>query len=250
MQRTALLAVSLATVVCCVSTAPAATAPPSMSHESMIVQKHMNRVSVGGQYEFIEREIAPAGRDTGRLRAKVYGGYLGFDLFHWLTAFGTLGVLEVSEVDVPGAFEDFDEDKRWSAGAHANLWHYDITEPDFMTGRLSIGVVAERAEYSISGEGVSLEWTETVVAVPVGYELPADESLLSTVHGLLISAGPIFSEIDGDYSEPGRHIPFDAEQEMGMLLGADAFLAENLTVGGQLQIFNKTTFNVGVRYHF
>ena len=228
----------------------AGSAPVSMSHDTFLVQRELPWVSVGLGIELLEREIRVDGSSPGRVRANTLSGYLGVDLLHWFTVFGTLGRLEIDAIDIPGAVGALDDDRRWSFGISANVWHIDIEEPEIMTGRLSIGLIGEYTQYDASGTGEALDWTEQAIAVPVSYFLPAEQRKLSSVHGAAFFLGPIYSHIDGDYSAGGRRTNFDEEQEIGLLAGTDVFLARNLTVGGQIQYFEKVSANLSLRFHF
>ena len=228
----------------------AGSVPVSMSHDTFLVQRKAPWVSVGAGLEILEREIRVDKVSPGRMRATTLSGYLGIDLLHWFTVFSTLGRLEIDTIDIPGAAGDWDDDRRWSFGASANVWHINIEDPAILTGRLSIGLVGEYTQYDASGSGESLDWREQAIAVPVSLFLPAERRKLSSVHGAAFFFGPIYSLIDGDYSTDGRRTDFDEEQEIGLLAGMDAFLARNLTVGGQIQYFEQVAANFSFRYHF
>lgn len=236
----------------------AGSVPVSMSHDTFLVQRNAPWVSVGAGLEILEREVHVDKVSPGRMRATTLSGYLGIDLLHWFTVFSTLGRLEIDTIDIPGidtidipgAAGDWDNDRRWSFGASANVWHINIEEPPILTGRLSIGLVGEYTQYDASGSGESLDWTEQAIAVPVSLFLPAERRKLSSVHGAAFFLGPIYSLIDGYYSTDGRRTDFDEEQEIGLLAGMDAFLARNLTVGGQIQCFEQVAANFSFRYHF
>ena len=228
----------------------AGSAPISMSEDTFLVQRKMPWVSVGGGIELLERQLQLAGGAPGRVRAENVLGYLGVDLRHWFTVFGTLGQLNMQSVDIPGAVGDFKDDRRWSFGFNANVWHIDIEEPEIMAGRLTIGLVGEYTRYDASETGESLEWTEYALAVPIGYMLYVEPRKIQTVHGAVFFAGPIYSTLDGDYSAGGSRTDFDEEQPLGVLAGVDVFLAKNLTLGGHIQYFEEPSANFSLRYHF
>jgi len=228
----------------------AGSVPVSMSHDTLLVQRKLPWVSVGVGLEILERELRVDKTSTGRVRANTLSGYLGIDALHWLTVFGTMGRLEIDSIDIPGAVGALDNDRRWSFGVSANVWHINIEEPEVMTGRLSIGLIGEYTQYDASGTGESLDWTEQAIAIPVSYFVPAEQRKLSSVHGAAFFLGPIYSLIDGDYSTGGRRVDFDEEQEFGLLAGTDVFLARNVTVGAQIQYFEQVSANFSFRYHF
>ena len=119
-----------------------------------------------------------------------------------------------------------------------------------MRGRLSIGLTFELVENAVDNGSAELEWTETAIAVPFGYEIPAEQSGLSQVHSLLLYAGPLYSRLDGDLTSAGVRLDLDEDKDFGLLAGADIFLAQNLAIGGQIQYFDEISFNVSARYHF
>ncbi|MDA0990749.1 MAG: hypothetical protein O3A51_08365 [Verrucomicrobia bacterium] len=230
--------------------ASAATAATSMSRESLINQASMDRISVGAFYEHFDRDIAQSVSAGGRLTGDAYGGYLGIDLAHWLTLFGTLATFSVDDIKVPGTPKTYGDDSKWSVGINASVWEHAVTEPTFMEGRLTIGLVAEYASFDVADAGATLEWTELAVAVPVSYYLPADRSLISEVDGLLLTAGPIYSTLDGSYRDGGFHVDFEQDKEIGLLAGAEVYLARNVTVGCNLYLFDATGYSVSLRFHF
>lgn len=246
-------AIGIATVTLLTGFAPqsfAGSAPASMSPDTFLVQREMPRVSVGAGLELLERELRLDGGGPARMRADTLSGYLGVDLLHWFTAFGTLGRLDIDAIDIPGATGDLQDDRRWSFGINANVWHIDVEKPETTAGRLTIGIIGEYTQYDASGSGESLDWTEYAIAIPVGYSLLVEPRTLPTVYGAVFFAGPIYSTIDGDYTAGGRRTDFEEEQEIGLLAGANVYFAKNVVFGGQIQYFEKVSSNLSVRFHF
>ena len=231
-------------------TASAASLRGSMSHDAMITKEAIPRISVGLDVELLERELELHDGTKGRLRSNSLGPYLGIDVNHWLTIFGTWSVLDIEEVDVPGGNAEYEDDVRWSIGAHANLWQTDISQPDSMSGRVSIRASIEYSSYDATSKGVNVDWTEFALAIPFGYELYNDRSKLSGVYSLLMFAGPIYSTVDGDVGGNVPSVGFDESENWGLLAGAELFLAENVSLLGQIHYFEEVSGSFAGRYHF
>ncbi len=244
-------AINLALVAIGLSmTASAASLRGSMSHDALIHEEALPRVSVGVDLELLERDLELGDGTLGRLRSNALGLYLGVDVDHWLTVYGTWAVLEIEEVEVPGGDADYEDDTRWSLGANANLWEIDISSPRQMNGRVSIRANIELAMYDATSKGINIDWEEFAFAVPIAYELYNDHKHLDGVHSLMLFAGPIYSTVEGDVGGAVPEVNFDESENWGLLAGAELFLAENVSLLGQIHYFEQVSGNFSARYHF
>jgi hypothetical protein len=231
-------------------TASAASLRGSMSHEAMISEDSIPRISVGLDLELLERDLELSDGTTGRLRANSLGPYLGVDVTPWFTVFGTWSILDVEEVDVPGGDAEYEDDLRWSIGAAANLWQTDIDRPDAMSGRVSIRASLEYTSYDATSKGINVDWTEFAIALPFGYELYNERTKLSGVYSLLLFAGPLYSSVEGDVDGSVPSVSFDESENWGLLAGTELFLAENVSLTGQIHYFDQVSGSFAGRYHF
>ena len=88
----------------------------------------------------LRRDVRIDTSQSSELKGMAYSGYLGVDARPWLTVFGTAGMLSLDALPNTGVVDDYDSDLRWSLGLNASLWHIDLQAPDFMRGRLSLGL--------------------------------------------------------------------------------------------------------------
>lgn len=242
---------TLALVVIGISfTASAASLRGSMSHDALIHEDAIPRISVGIDLELLERDLELGDGTLGRLRSNALGPYLGVDLNHWFTIFGTWAILDIEKVDVPGGDANYEDDTRWSLGAQANLWQTDITRPEAMSGRISIRASIEYASYDATSKGINVDWTEFALTLPCGYELYNDHTKLSGVYSLLLFAGPIYSTVDGDVGGSIPSVNFNESENWGLLAGAELFFAENVSLLGQIHYFDQVSGSFSGRYHF
>ncbi|MCE9612667.1 MAG: hypothetical protein K8T26_00230 [Lentisphaerae bacterium] len=228
----------------------AAPAPDHMGDRSLIESGPLPRLSLGANIELLERDIDVDNRDPGTLKGSAYSGYLGVDATRWLTVHGTAGAMFLDSLETAAVEDDFDSGLRWSVGLNASLWHVDLEEPEFARGRLSIGATAEYLESTSSGTDGDVTWSEVSVTLPLGFEIPNDPMLYWGVYSLFLYAGPVFSQLDGNIDRPGRRVDFSESQDVGVLGGADIYMARNLSLGGQIQYFDAMSANISARYHF
>lgn len=234
----------------------AAAFPGAISRDSMVVAESLNRLSIGVDYEVIKRDIlfdAGGGNMQDSLEAAAISGFLGVDITPWLTPFVTLGssYLEDSDRDQNG-----DAKFKWSAGVNLNIWHYDIVSPDFLSGRLSIESMVEYASYdseSVNGGGGTVEWSDFSVVVPFCYEMFEDLSPLadkSLRKSLNLYVGPALSVIDGTVQSGFGEESFSEDEQVGFIAGGDIFLADKVSIGAHVMVFDQTTVTGSIRYHF
>jgi len=234
--------------------AVAGTFPSGIAREALAESESLDRLSVGADYELMRRDVryGSAGEKTS-IESEFVGGFLGLDLVSWLTLFGTAGAASVKD-DVSGV--DGDWIFSWSVGLGAHFWKYELREPSWMAGVLSIRGVAEYARRSSENVGWSLdtvEWSEVSIALPVCYEMFEDLSPLvdrSLQKSLNLYAGPALSLWDGRRKGAWGTEDSEAEKEFGVIAGADVFLARNLSVGGHVLVLDDVSARGSLRYHF
>lgn len=179
--------------------------------------------------------------------------YLGYDATTWLTIFGTAGT---SEMKSNGSFQfgssQFGNGSfLWSGGVQANLWRTDIADPEFMAGTLMLKGLVEYTKYNFDGSNYSdkPEWSDIWFALPFSYEVfvTKEEDLAQTPYSLTMSIGPAVSLINGSTSD-GR--TYSEKSSIGVMGGADIYMAHNLSFGFQIQYFDNVSMGGDVIYHF
>jgi hypothetical protein len=226
--------------------------PGAISRESMVTADNLSRLSVGVDYEAIQRDILVGGAGIANtLEARSIDGFFAVDMTPWLSPFFTLGASSVLDA---GSDEYGDYKLKWSVGLNFNIWHYDIESPDFLSGRLSIESMVEYARYAsenVGNEGNHVKWTDLTAILPICYEMfedispIADKSLRTSLN---LYAGPALSIVDGTFS--ARDASFAEDQRFGFIGGVDIFLAEKVSIGAHMLVFDQASVTATLRYHF
>jgi hypothetical protein len=221
--------------------ASAATLGGAGMRDSLVEPDNLNPISAGVDYQMLKRPVAWDGGGVQQLQARVISGQLGVDLTPWCMVFGTLGCSEARwEGDNYGGGQ-----LKWSAGTRLNWWHTDITDPEFMEGRLSFQTVAEFAQYR---SGDDWRWNEVYADFTLNYELFSTKmtDIKQYPYSLVLFGGPAISKIDGHAGSTD----FSEDNLLGVVGGVDLYLSHNLSLGGQLTYFDQTSLGISARYHF
>lgn len=227
--------------------------PGAISRDSLVSAESLNRLSVGVDYEVIKRDIVVDSGGADSLEADSVCGFIGVDVTPWLSPFVTLGSSAVVD---PSTDDSGDSKFKWSAGLNLNIWHYDIVSPDFLSGRLSIESMVEYAKYAsenVGWRGETVEWSDTTVVIPFCYEMFEDLSPLadkSLRKSLNLYVGPALSVLDGTVQSGGGEESFSEDQQIGFIGGVDIFLADKVSIGAHVLVFDQTTVTGSIRYHF
>lgn len=250
-MRTTLIAAAACAVALFVFDAAAASTTAAGSRESLAAPSTLARWSVGADYEHTDRGIKRSGAADGTLQADTVAGFIGYDATEWLVLFVTAGG---TTVDLADSAQEGGDHFKWSGGLGANLWHYDIRDPEFMSGRLSLSTLLEYAQYMSGDEDYEVRWNDFSVSLPIGYEIFTESiaGLREVPYSLMLSAGPILSLLDGDWEQSaGAYSSFHEDASLGVMGRADVFVSYNLSVGGQVQYFGDEYSASGfLRYHF
>ena len=226
----------------CAGWASAATLGGDGMRESIASADSIGPVSVGADYQMLKRNLSLDGGGTAQMNARIYSAQVGVDLFPWWMVFGTLGR---SQAEWDGGDYGTGQAK-WSAGTRLNWWHTDITDPEFMEGRLSFQTLAEFSQFR---SGDDWRWNEGYADLTVNYELFAGDNrddLKQYPYSLVLYGGPSISKINGHADGTG----FSEDTLFGVVGGADVYLSHNLSVGVQVTYYDQTSFSFSTRYHF
>lgn len=229
-------------------TSPAATFPGSGTRETLFESTDLSRWSVGGDYTLLKRDVVSAWPQGDRLEVESFGIYAGYRPVPWLTLQGTLSV-----PDTTIAGHDFnDGDLGWGLGLQANLWRYDLADPDFMNGRYSLraGLDYQSADYSDDLGGG--DWSEFTGALWLHYETFADRMKDTDKHpySLALFVGPMFSMIDGSTDARIGTGDFEEKEDLGVGGGAELSISHNCILGVTLEYFDHVSYRWSLRYHF
>ena len=234
--------------------AESGTIPGSMPRETLTYSTSLDRFSINTGFEVIRRNI-DFGGGLGEMSLEAESAYVmvGCDVLSWLTAFGTIGATDAKVAGLGTTIATFDDAAaKWSLGANANLWRFDISDPRFLSGRLSLRTVAEVARYSADGPRTGIDWTEFSLALPFGYEMFADygshepENMFS----LAIYVGPGVSIMDGSSDLPLGKYDFDEKKSVGLVAGIDLYFSHNFSIGCHGLYADDGRVAGVVQYHF
>jgi opacity protein-like surface antigen len=224
----------------------AASFPTSISREPLNVRHASDRVTVGVNYEEIERGIEFNDVDHV-LKAESLSLYLGYDILPWVTVFGSIGGVELDSVD--GV--ESDSKLKVSVGVSAYVWEADILTPVYMAGRLSLKPTAELSHYESDTIEGDVDWIEAMVALPFGYErfdgYPASPKGIAT--SLALYVGPAISYIDGTLDTSLGDKGFEHDDLLGVIAGLDIFLSAGVSLGVEFSVFDETAGTVSLRFH-
>ena len=217
---------------------------------------NLERVTVGVNYEYIDRIVEVKNNGVTDLKANSYSLFLGVDLNHWFTVFGTLGQSE-SNQDVSGPAGADDWENKWSLGVNANLWQWSIRAPRGGLGdRVTIRAFAEYADYKVNEAFGSTDWSDLVIALPIAYEMFEDNVRVKDdeLFRLAIFAGPMLSHVDGSVESSGMCIDFEEGDSLGLVAGIDIYFTKHITLGAQAQLYEidgeDVSGRASLRYHF
>ncbi|MFH0953494.1 MAG: hypothetical protein V1873_04105 [Verrucomicrobiota bacterium] len=220
----------------------------SVTMDSGIEARNLDRLSVGLDAEMLQRDVEPESGGVMELKAQQASAFLGVDLFPWLAIYGTAGAAEAKLGDM-GDYGD--AQFKWSAGLNANIWHWEDSVKDPSWG-LTIKAVGEFSQYESGDENNKVEWDEISAALPLSYEIyfatyPEGWADIDT---LMIYAGPAFSAIDGTRTMKGAEFDFSESESAGILGGLDLFFTDSLSLRGQVEFFDSVIYSASLRYHF
>ena len=216
------------------------------SRESLVDVTGLSPWTIGADYF---REVRGLDNSAAtRLPSHSYGAFVGYRPLDWLTICTTLGEAKTE-------LRDTDEDSsnfRWSIGLQGNIWSYDLTDPEFLSGRWSIRTDLEYARTEVSGEHADGVWGELSAALLLNYEIFVKDikSTEEMPYSLALYAGPILSMLDGSVTDTDTDININESKLVGVVAGADLYVSHNFSVGAGVQSFDHISWQGSVRYHF
>lgn len=221
------------------------------SRDTLVRQNSLDGLSVGADYDQIERQIEPktAAKPNTKLDARAISGFMGYDIFNWLTVFATAG----------GSQAKFDQDDnydgagfKWSGGLNLNLWHYNLEDPSFMAGRASFRAIGEFSQYRSAEGDDSFRWNDIFGSILFNYEIfvVSMKDLDRYPYSIAFYIGPALSKINGTHENAVTSFDFNESNIFGVVGGVDLYVAHNLAIGGQILYFDGTTLEASLRYAF
>ncbi len=193
--------------------------------------------------EGAERDLSGDGVDVG----------IGFSPWSWLLLYGQAGAAKASLEKVMRE-ESSSTGAGGLLGARLNLWQ--IYEGVHKTSwRVTLQLAGQYA-YRTTDDGGDgeLQWSETMVLLPLDYHLTFARSFRNVYAGEFQSldffAGPAFSKLDGTWTRGETERDFEEVQSFGAVAGANLWLLENLAFGARADWFERTSLLLSVLYRF
>lgn len=217
-----------------------AVSPPGY----LFAAKHAMPISVGAEYDNQPLEIESGG-DTEKIDVTHIYGVFGVDVAEFLTLYGRAGraQCEIEDLHVDGdGFE-------WGLGLRLQLWEYDLQAPYFLKGRWGIEAGGEYSAHESDIDGTDASWNETSCTLTLSWELRDSFTYVKDweeCYSLVLAGGVAYSKIDGDIAGAD----FNANGRSGFVGSADIFFAKNLSVGGEVRVFDEAQVKARFGLHF
>lgn len=229
-----------------------ATLSGAGARDTILEQDALDFLTIGADYQQQERDISGSSLGKMRLKSQTVDGFVGVDPYEWLLIFATAGG---SAAEVTDSSSYNNAKFKWSAGFNLNLWHFDIQEPTFLEGRLSLRTHLEFAMHNSGADKQEINWNEVFASLLVNYEVFAAtiDKLDKYPYSLMLYVGPALSWLNGHYYDTGassQKVDFHEEQTVGVVGGVELYAAYNLSVGAAVQYYDQASVSASVRYHF
>ena len=229
-----------------------ATLSGAGARDTILEQDALDFLTIGADYQQQQRDISASSRGKMSLKSQTIDGFVGVDPYKWLLIFATAGGTAAKVTD----YSSYNDSKfKWSAGFNLNLWHFDVTDPAFMEGRLSLRTHLEYAMHNSGADKQEINWNEVFASLLVNYEVFAEtiDKLDKYPYSLMLYVGPALSWLNGHYydtSASNQKVDFHEEHTVGLVGGVELYAAYNLSVGAAIQYYDQVSVSASVRYHF
>lgn len=227
----------------------AASLPGTMAADSMVSSDDLNFLSVGVGVEDMDRAITERGAGERLLEGRTAAAWIGCDLSPWCTVFVSLGQSQ-ARMDENAEFGD--GGLKWSLGVNASVWQVDFLGVEKVIGRLSFIPMAEHSRYKSGKDSDTIEWSDTLVALPLSYAYFVRDPHYGPVdvHSFVMYLGPAYSGVEGHWTTGSGRTDFLESREIGVIAGLDCFFTPSVSLGLQVQSFGDPVLGGGFRYHF
>jgi hypothetical protein len=221
---------------------------------SLVTENDLGYLSVGASWEKSKRKMQGQPYGTQTLESRDLYATLSVHLAPWITLFGGAGQTEVKPAP---QLAYLDSEPMWLGGARLNLIEHDILRPAFLAGIFRIQLLGMIVEHEGEFNGQDVEWTEyrysamaRMEVFPEQWETDREQIPFSVD----FFAGPVMSDIDGDYLPRGDGLPandtFAEDDDIGFLLGFDINVARRFSVGYEARVFEHGAHNINAAFHF
>ncbi len=189
----------------------------------------------GGQFE---RNIDFENGNNSILKTTRFHGYVGADIFRWITVYGLIGGSESSV----GESETADGEAEYGGGIRLNLMHHFIAEPAPMEDVVRLNFDARYLHASSDLNFENLKWDEISASLTMELVNHTAGNKFFNPESIGLYFGPIFSSLNSsDFSE---------DQNFGITGGIEFYLVDTIVLDIEVQHFSETSAAVGLNFHF
>ena len=175
---------------------------------------------------------------TQTLKSNRILGYIGVDLFDWITLFAVGGSSE-SKI---GDSETASSEGEYGAGFRLNLLSHFIAEPVVTEDMIRLNFTT-RYLHSSSEIGFNdLSWDEISASLTMELVNHTTGNKFFTPESITLYAGPMYSTfLSDDFSE---------SDDFGLMGGIEFFLVDTIVLDIEIQHIGETSASVGLNFHF
>lgn len=213
--------------------------------------KDLSALSMGFGIESNDREVTyTRNGDVARdldLGLRRYKGYIGYDLFQWLTVYGLAGGCRTTVSDEHGLIDDAGSaDAEYGAGLRLNILDHVILDPLIAEDRirLTASVQYTRSSFDIAAWNEQCSWFERRSSVQFSIINDIRGNPLFRPESIALNVGYVYSDIEGDHG-------IDEVTAGWITVGGEIFYSKRISFGGNVFFSNNDdTRGMEAGFHF
>lgn len=216
----------------------------NVGKEYLVATPDLRNFSGGVYYHKAERKVN-AGLLTDELFTyRSIMGYIGYDVFNWLTVYGTTGQNKSRFDSLPYSSGD----SEYGFGIAVNLLNYEMMDPTlhhhFLFDRIRINLGGQYTRTSGSWQYYPYtdDWQEVYAWLTLSIVNDISGNKLYTPLSIAITAGPVFSDIQG------KNI--DETDTLGVMAGIEIYFSKTLSIDVSIEKFEKEQISGGIHIRF
>lgn len=206
--------------------------------EYLIKGKDLSWLSMGLYGGQFQRDIKWDNGIVQKLKSNRWLGYVGADVFDFITIYAKGGQNESNLNDGDMA----DGEAAYGGGLRMNLLSHFIREPTLTedTVRINFGV-----DYLRTGSDLafnSVDWSEISTSLTIELVNNTIGNKFFSPESISLYVGPVYSAlISSDFSE---------DNSMGIMGGLEIFIVDTVVLDFEVQYFEQTSFSGGINFRF
>jgi len=206
--------------------------------EYLIKGKDLSWLSIGLHGGQFERDIEWDNGVVQKLKSNRWLGYVGADVFNFITIYAQAGQNESSLNDGEMA----DAEAAFGGGFRMNLLSHFIREPTLTEDivRLNFGADYLHTSSDVTYEGI--DWDEISTSLTIELVNNTTGNKFFAPESISLYVGPVFSTlISSDFSE---------DNSLGVMGGLEIFIVDTVVLDFEVQHFGQTSFSGGINFRF